>query len=138
MSAIHDVMQRVAAEQRHEPRRAGGDHGPLGVVGVEDAQRAEVLGAAGDDLAQGSWSVATGSWARHRSRRSTGVGPLDRLTALVAGLDLLAVDDRRDLDARRPRAAGGHDHLEGDHVAVTFGPLAERHVDAAPGGALAR
>ncbi len=41
--------QRVATEQRHEPRRAGGDHGAFGMLRVEHAQRTEVFGAAGDD-----------------------------------------------------------------------------------------
>ena len=38
--------QRVAAEQGHEPRRAGGDRGEGGVHGVEDAQSTQVLLAA--------------------------------------------------------------------------------------------
>ena len=35
-------QDRVAPEQRHEPRRAGRDHDVGGVRGVEDAQRGEV------------------------------------------------------------------------------------------------
>ena len=49
---IHDVMQRVAPEQRHEPRRAGGDDGAVGVLGVEDAQAREVVGRAFEQLAE--------------------------------------------------------------------------------------
>ena len=35
--------QRVAAEQRHEPRRTRGDDRPVGELGIEDAQPGEVL-----------------------------------------------------------------------------------------------
>ena len=35
--------QRVSPEQRHEPRRPGRHHRPVGVVGVEDPERGEVF-----------------------------------------------------------------------------------------------
>ena len=100
--------QRVAAEQRHEPRaprrprppargsrgrRCAGRRGPRRcgpppprgvVVGLDDRDLAPPPGQPLD-------------------RR----GPLDGLAAQVAGLDLLVVDDRRDLDARRPLAPAG-------------------------------
>ena len=46
-------QQRVPAEQGHEPGRAGRHHRPRGVLGVEDAQRAEVLDAAVEHRGQG-------------------------------------------------------------------------------------
>ena len=45
-SAIQDGQQRVPAEQRHEPGRAGRDHGPADVRRIEDPQRAEIVDAA--------------------------------------------------------------------------------------------
>ena len=43
-------------------------------------------------------------------------GPVDRLAAQLAGVDGLALDDRMDLDARRPFAVGGDDGLEAHQV----------------------
>ena len=45
--------ERVAAEDRHVPRGAGGDDRLVGEVGVEDPQRPEVVLAAGEREAEG-------------------------------------------------------------------------------------
>ena len=72
--------QRVAAEQRHEPRRAGGDDGPVGVLGIEEPQRGEVLGRAVRAARWNeSWSVVTpGSFAPPRLEARDGRRALDR------------------------------------------------------------
>ena len=38
--------QRVPSEQCHEPGRARGDHSTVGMLRIEDPQRAEILDAA--------------------------------------------------------------------------------------------
>ena len=109
--------ERVAAEHRHEPRRAGRQHDALGIVGVEDPQRPEVLGARGDD---GPQAVVIGLDLGHLATplgQSLGRGgPVDRLAAQVAGVDRLALDDGVELQAARPLPVGGDDGLEADEV----------------------
>ena len=109
--------QGVAPEHGHEPRRTGRHHHPLGKVGIEDPQRAEVLGAAGDHLLQprvvgldlGHLAAPLGqALARASPGRPVGrTGTWGRRRP---------VDDRADLDAGRPLAPGGHDDLEGGQV----------------------
>jgi hypothetical protein len=127
--------ERVAPEQRHEPRRPCGDDDPVGVVGVEDAQGPEVLGAAVHD---GAKALVVGVELRRLgppARQALDGGrPLDGMPAQVAGLDLLGLDDGRDLHTRAPGALGRHDHLEQDDVAGDPRLVGEGD-DRAPAGA---
>ena len=66
--------QRVAAEQGHEPRRAGGEDQVVGVFGVDEAQRPEVLGGLQQVPRKAALSVSiTGMAARH-ALMSVGTG----------------------------------------------------------------
>ena len=109
--------ERVATEDRHEPRRPRRQHHPLGVVGVEDPERSEVLGARGD---HGPQSVVVGLDLGHLAaplgQALGGGGPVDRLAAQVAGVDGLPFDDRVEFEAPRPLPVGGDDGLEADEV----------------------
>ena len=108
-------QQRVAAEHRHEPRRPGGHHHPLGVVGVEDPQRAEVLGAAGHHLLEHRVvGLDLGDLAAPLGQPLGGRRPLHGLAAAVLRGEHPAVDDRAHLEAGGPLAPGRHHHLEGD------------------------
>ena len=129
---------RVAAKERHEPRRAGRDDGAFGEVRVEYPQCTEVLGAAGDDVAE---HQVVGLDERHLPppllQALGGRGPLDGAAAPVPRLDLLVVDARRNLDAHRPLATRRHDDLERHHVAGNAPVLARRHPNAPADRALA-
>ena len=126
-------QQRVPAEHRHEPRGAGGDHDPLGIVGIEDTQRTQVLGAPGHHLLEhrvvrldlGDLPAPGGHALARR-------GPLDRLPAPVLRGEHLPVDHRPDLDAGRPLASGRHDHLVADEPRGH--PVGARRADLDPPG----
>ena len=130
-------QQRVAAEQGHEPRGAGGHHRPLRVVGVEDPQGPEVLGAAGH---HGPQALVVGVEDRHAAppgRHALGrLGPRDGLAAQPAGLDLVVVDAAGELLAQRPRPLGLDDDLPAGGVAVEHGRPGEGDPQAAPVGAV--
>ena len=112
-------QQRVPAEQRHEPRRARGDHRPARMLGVEDAQRAEILDAAAEHLGE----VAIG-----RAHLRTALPPLaqplgrqrpvDRMTARVAQLHRDAVIDRDRLDRHGALGVAGHRQPPGQRAVI--------------------
>ena len=89
-------QQRVAAEQRHEPRRAGGDRRGGRVLLVEDPERAQVLLAAPQGRLQ---SVVRGGDDPARPRATPAAGR-PAATPRAAGpngnggRDLAALDDR--------------------------------------------
>ncbi len=119
-------QQGVAARQRHEPRRPGGHHHPLGVLGVVDPQRGEVDGRPSDERLERLVDHGhPGQAAAPRLEAGPGLGPVDRLAAAVARLDGLAVHHRRDLHADRPGAAGRDDDLPRRDPAVEAGRLRE-------------
>ena len=118
--------QRVAPEERHEPRCARGHHRALGVVGIEDAQRTEVLGAAPDDeLERREVGFHRGDGAPPSLQPLLGLGSLHRLAAAIAGLDDALVHDGCELHTRRPGAARRHDDLEHGEVHGHLGGFAE-------------
>ena len=125
--------QGVAPEEGHEPRRAGGHDGALGVVGIEEPQRGQVLGGAGDEGGEGvvisgdRREVAPPGLEPGRRR-----GALDRLPAQVARRDLLTIDRRGELHARGPRATRRHDDVEHRMRARQLRSLGERESRAAP------
>ena len=91
--------QRVPAEHGHEPRCAGRHHHPLGEIGVEDAQRTEILRAAVDDLLQtGVVRLHLGHPPPPLSEPLGWCGPRRLLAAPILRLEDGAVDDRCDLD----------------------------------------
>ncbi len=95
--------QRVATEQRHEPRRTGSDDGALGVLGVEHAQRAEVFGAAGDDRRQQRViGVDLGDRGAPAVESFLGRRHGDGHAGLEARFDRLAVDGDRGADRGLP------------------------------------
>ena len=93
-SADHAVSERVAAVQRHRPRHAGGDDGPLGHLGVEHPQGAEVVGAAGDDRRAGRRGRCAPAAGRGASAARRSAGPCS-LAPRRWGSTLGAVDERR-------------------------------------------
>ncbi len=124
--------QRVAAEDGHEPRRPGRHHHSLGEVGVEDAQGAEILGAAVDDLLQ---PRVIGLDLRDPSAPLLeplgGRGPPRVAAPPVLGSQDGAVDDRCDLQRGAPLATGGDDHMEGGEVRAQLGVVPDDDLDAA-------
>ena len=58
---------------------------------------------------------------------------VDGLAAQVARLDLIVLDDRGQLRARRPRLLGRHDDLEGGQIGGQLHRLAERDADTSTG-----
>jgi hypothetical protein len=107
--------QRVPAEQRHEPRRPGGDDGQRGVVRVVDAQRADVLLAAPQHPLQplvprrGERGAPLPAPSPQRRRRLA-----HRPVQREGGLHDLAVDHRVDQQGRRPLPARRHDDVVAD------------------------
>ena len=101
-------QQRVPAEQGHEPWRARRHHRPSRVLGIEDAQRPQILHAA----VQHRGEVPVGR-AHLRSalpplpQPARGNGMLDGLAARVAQRHRDPIDDRHRFYAGRPLAAGG-------------------------------
>ncbi len=118
--------QRIAAEQRHEPRRARGHDGAVGEFGIEDAQAGQVLGRT---VEQRPELVVVARDGGHTCtpflQPSDGSRAFHRLTALVPRRDLELAYHRCHLDARRPAAAGRHNRLVHDVVAVDAGGSAE-------------
>lgn len=106
--------QRVAPEHRHEPRRPGRDGDPVGMLGVEDAQRAQVLLGALQERGQ-----AAVAGVHHRvgqpplTQALGGDGALHRLVAPVARGQLLPVQGRLHLQAAGPLPPGRHDDVHG-------------------------
>ena len=102
---------RVAGVERHRPRNAGGDDGTLGDVGVEDAQRAEVVGAARHRRCQAG---VVGADLRQPAppARQPLRGPLVGRAASEVRFEVGAVDLRRHLDGQPPRPTRGDDGLE--------------------------
>ena len=91
----------VPTEDGHEPGSSGGHDHPFGEVRIEDAQRPQVLGAAGEDVAQAFViGFHLGHLAAPAGQALGRGGPVDRLAAEIAGIDGLALDDGMDLDAR--------------------------------------
>src|SRR5439155_18925689 len=92
----------------------------------EDAQRTEILRALHDQSLE---ALVVGLQRGHApppaleplDRR----GPLDGVAAQVTGLDLVVLDDRRDLHAGVPLAPRRDDDLEYGDVARDPRPLAE-------------
>ncbi len=126
-------QQRITPEEGHEPRGARGHHRPLGVIRIEDAQRSEVLGAAGNHRPQ---TFVVGVEHRHAAppgRHTLGrLGPLDRLAAQPARLDLVRVDAAGELLAQRPGPLGRDDDLPAGRIAVEHGRLREGDAEGPP------
>ena len=109
-------QDRVAPEQGHEPRRARDDQRFVGVVGVEEAQRAQVLtGAAEGSQQPRDVGVEGRQPPRPRGLTLRGHGRRGRLAAGVARRHDLAAAHGQQLHARRPLRPGvelgvpGHD-----------------------------
>ena len=93
-------QEGIAAEQGHEPGDAGGDHGTLGMVGVEDAKGADVLGAGGQEGTQSLFGcVHQGRALAPGLVSSGGLAGLDGLAGDVTRWDLDAVLHRDHLNA---------------------------------------
>ena len=99
-------QQRVPPEQGHEPGRARGNHGPAGVLRVEDAQRPDVFDAAAQHRRQVRLRrLHLRGAAPPLAQPAGGNGVLGRLAARVVRLQRDSVHDRDRFDADRPLAA---------------------------------
>ena len=130
-------QQGVAAEQRHEPGHAGGDHGALRMLRVEDAQRAEVLHAAAQHGRQARVSGADlGAAPPPFPELAGGLGVFDRAAARVPQQHRDPVDGRDRFDGGGPLAAGGQRHLPAQpprvHVQARVRAGADKHALLVP------
>ncbi len=105
--------QAVAAEEGHEPRRARGHDRAIGMLGIEEPERGEVLVRTVEEGAEPFvLGGDRGQAPQPRLEARDGRRPLDRTAAQVTRRHLLPVDDRRELQAHRPVGRGRHEELE--------------------------
>ena len=120
---------RVAPEQRHVPGRPGRDEHVLGVVGVLDLERPQVLARAPDGGGEArDVGVASGRLVHPRDalRRR------ERRVARHGRGDVLAAAQRAELHAPRPLLAGVQRHAPADRaVLARRGALAPDRREAA-------
>ena len=111
-------QQRVAPEQGHEPRRAGGDHVAVGCVGSKIRSEPEVVIAPGDRSAD--IGIPDEPHRQFHPPVAVSAGRLGVVQFHVgreAADDVLIVDRRRRDNRRRPLASGRSGEAVSDVVA---------------------